>query len=684
MRIMNQEKTDLCPVKEQAVIELEKVSEIAFSVSQEKTLSGIFNVLSNALEKSQRVNITALFLYRKGIENYLVLESSKDTFGKNSMSKFILSESIISQLKTGDLISAENAIGGASSARKILNAFDCQLLVPILVQERLFGVLLCHVHDKVEKLSNQDKNLLKVLTLFSGMAIRALRDNESLEDSKRSLAKKVFELESVGEVGRILTKSLDLTQVIHSFLLSIMGYLGAESGCFFLFNSNEKSFFHKTSIGYPKDIENLAIDFTSETLAILETGKFFVKQEKMPGELNDLIEYLGVEMCFPVVFSNEIIGLSFFGEKAIGTLYKEEELSLASLLVSQASAPLRNSQLYVQLFENNKELKSKREELESTNLILQQKSSELEIANQMMSKEILERKLVENQVKKLNDELENRVIQRTSELHAVNDEMKKTLEVLQETQEELVQAEKMASLGSLVAGVAHEINTPIGVSVTAASFLKDKIGEFQLMNSTHHLKRSDLEGFIKTCSESSDMVLSNLKRAAGLVSSFKEVSTDHLVESSRMVNIHGYLENIVISLKPKLENSKITILILGDKTSEFFIDPSVLTRVLTTLAMNSLIHAFSPGGGGEIKIEYHVEKEGLFIVYTDNGKGIKGDHLKKIFDPFFTTNRGQGGTGLGLHIIFNLITQKLKGSIKVESKPNQGAVFYVKIPTIQP
>lgn len=662
--------------------DLIEINEIIYSFSTADTLEGIFNTLLVSVEEHKRIQVGALFLGIKEIDEGFKLSASEKSIKMGKNTEIYLSKASLLKLQNNEhlLFSylKERESGTALSVLKIIN---CHLLFPIVIQDCLVGLISCCCKESGKQFLQQDLDYLRTVTMLCGMAIRSLRNKDSLENSKRNLARKVFELESVGEINRTLTESLDLNQVIHAFLLSIIGYLGAESGCFFLYDSNEKSFYYKSSTGHQEDIRDIIIQFSPKNYTILEMEKYILRSDEMPTELKEVFDYLNVEICLPLSFSRNIIGLSFFGEKAIGIPYKESELQLASLLVSQAISPLRNSQLYVQLIENNAELKHKRVELEETNLTLQQKSSELETANQKMSKEILERKLVENQVKKLNDELEHRVMQRTAELRLVNGEMQQTLEVLQTTQEELVQAEKMASLGSLVAGVAHEINTPLGVSLTAVSYLRDVTGKFQTDYPDLKLKRSDLEEFVKACEESSSMILTNLKRAASLVASFKEVSTDQSIENSRAINIHDYLESIIINLQPKLKDASISTQIIGDRKVNFYTDPGAFSRIISSLIMNSLIHAFPFQNKGDISIDFALAEETLSITYADNGKGIKEGYLKKIFDPFFTTNRGQGGTGLGLHIVFNLVTQKLKGSIKVESTPTKGTKFYIKLPT---
>ena len=275
---------------------------------------------------------------------------------------------------------------------------------------------------------------------------------------------------------------------------------------------------------------------------------------------------------------------------------------------------------------------------------------------------------------RLYNNLEQKVAERTQELS-------NTLAELQATQHKLVESEKMAALGGLVAGVAHEINTPIGIGVTAASLLAEKTTAFFETYKSGKMKRSQLEKFLDTAMQSSSMVLSNLNRAADLIQSFKQVAVDQSTEDRRTFKLKKYIAETLTPLKPKLKTTQHRVEIRGDETLTLDTYPGALSQVVTNLVMNSLTHAYLPEDSGVLVFDLKQEDKQVLIEYADDGKGIPQESLSKIFEPFFTTKRGQGGTGLGLHIVYNLVTQKLSGTIECESQVGVGTKFIIKLPT---
>jgi signal transduction histidine kinase len=276
-------------------------------------------------------------------------------------------------------------------------------------------------------------------------------------------------------------------------------------------------------------------------------------------------------------------------------------------------------------------------------------------------------------------ELENRVAQRTEELSINNKVLKETLDTLQEAQSQLVESEKMAALGGLVAGVAHEINTPLGVGVTAASHLEALNISLKNKLESNALKKSDLENYLTESVETGTIILNNLNRAADLIRSFKLIAVDQSQDNKRVFNIKKYIYEILISLKPALKKTKLNIDIICPDDIEINCNPGQLSQVFTNLFMNSIHHAFDEGQSGLLKLEVKQETEKMRFHYNDNGKGISEENLKKVFTPFFTTARHKGGSGLGLSTIYNIITQNLKGSIRCESIKGQGTDFYFDI-----
>ena len=268
----------------------------------------------------------------------------------------------------------------------------------------------------------------------------------------------------------------------------------------------------------------------------------------------------------------------------------------------------------------------------------------------------------------------------TKELSKQNTVLSDTLENLRATQSQLVESEKMAALGSLVAGVAHEVNTPIGIGVTAASLLDEKLNQIIEIYQEGSLKRSELENFLETAQQSSTIILSNLDRAANLIQSFKQVAVDRASESQRKFQLKAYIHEVLHSLQPKLKSTQHQVIVRDFPEVELNSYPGAFAQILTNLVLNSLIHAYEPEDAGTIAITLQQESDRVILEYTDDGRGISPENLSQIFDPFFTTKRGRGGTGLGLHIIYNLVTQKLQGTIECESEEGVGTKFTIELP----
>lgn len=259
-------------------------------------------------------------------------------------------------------------------------------------------------------------------------------------------------------------------------------------------------------------------------------------------------------------------------------------------------------------------------------------------------------------------------------------ELQQVLKTLQVTQDHLVQSEKMGALGNLVAGVSHEINTPIGIGVTAISYLDQKTKEFKSLYETGKMKKSDLEQFLSITQETNAMVQTNLERASSLVRSFKQISVDQSVEVKRTFHLKEYLEGIISSLKPTLKKTRLRVDVYCDNELSLYTYPGALSQIITNLVMNSLNHAYAIEEEGSLTIRVEDHQDYIILAYTDDGKGMTQEVLDQIFDPFFTTSRGKGGTGLGMNIVYNLVTQSLTGTIDGSSTLGQGSLFTITIP----
>ena len=251
-------------------------------------------------------------------------------------------------------------------------------------------------------------------------------------------------------------------------------------------------------------------------------------------------------------------------------------------------------------------------------------------------------------------------------------EARRNLQLIQEAQAQLVEQEKMAALGSLVTGLSHEINTPVGIGVTAASHLAEEMAQQLKLYHENALTRERFESFLEDCQESSNLIATNLNRAVDLLQNFKQAATDQATARDRVFNLKDYLEDVLRSFSPRLRNTGFGINIQCPEDLEMKCDPGSLYQILTNLVMNSLNHGFEGMLVGQISIVARLEDEGLVLEYGDNGNGMNKRDLARIYEPFFTTKRGRGGTGLGLHIVYSNVTQDLGGNITCASKPGQG------------
>lgn len=285
--------------------------------------------------------------------------------------------------------------------------------------------------------------------------------------------------------------------------------------------------------------------------------------------------------------------------------------------------------------------------------------------------EIEARKKVENEILKLNQSLEIKVQERTKDLEDSLIELKKT-------QASLIESEKMASLGQLVAGVAHEINTPVGLSLTGITHF---ISESQRVSNRYkqdELTQEEFENFIELSNELAKSININLEKTAKLVKSFKEVAVDQSSDDKRKFKIKEYLDDVILSIRNITKKTKIKINIDCDSKIEVYSYPGSISQIITNLILNSLNHAYDIDDEDIITISIKKEDKNIVIIYSDYGKGISRENLSKIFDPFFTTNRDGGGSGLGLSVIYNIVTKKLNGTIACESEENKGTTFMIK------
>jgi signal transduction histidine kinase len=345
------------------------------------------------------------------------------------------------------------------------------------------------------------------------------------------------------------------------------------------------------------------------------------------------------------------------------------------------------NKLIDEMIEFQSKLAGTQNELQEANLRLDDQNISLEeevakktatLSRIMLDLEQQKDELLINQ-RELRQENENRQFIE-DELRKRNTELATSMETIQMAKDQLVESERMASLGGLVAGIAHDVNTPLGVSVTATSFLHDRVKKLKAAYDDKKLTGNTMTSFLSEAEQTITLLTNNLNRASDLISSFKQVAVDQTSEAEREINVSEYLSEVVQSLAPNFKKTQHTIDIHCPDDLSIKCAPGVLAQILTNMIMNSMIHGFEDKPKGAIKLEVSEQDNNLIINYSDDGRGLDEATLKRHFDAFFTTRRGKGGSGLGTHIMYNLVTQTLGGKIEAFSQPDKGLQYKITIP----
>jgi len=281
-------------------------------------------------------------------------------------------------------------------------------------------------------------------------------------------------------------------------------------------------------------------------------------------------------------------------------------------------------------------------------------------------------RLAEAGLKRYMDELGSKVAERTHELS-------ESVSQLQAAQNQLIESEKLAALGGLVAGVAHEVNTPLGIAVTASSVLSEALEELGSQFAAQTLS-SSFQQLLEQAVDSNVMLFNNIKRAAKLISDFKQTAVDQVSEARSDFLVYQVLGALIASLHPETRKVPVEPLLICPEDLQMNSLPGVLTQVVANLIMNSVLHAFAADIRAEITISLQAQGDQVILDYRDNGVGVPQALQERIFEPFFTTKRGSGGSGLGLNIVYNLVTRKLGGRLEFFSQPGEGVHFILHIP----
>ena len=360
------------------------------------------------------------------------------------------------------------------------------------------------------------------------------------------------------------------------------------------------------------------------------------------------------------------------------TLHDENELRLLQYSYNQVIDDLIISQQ--KLRSTQEELTRVNKKLDDQNLLLEQEVAKktASLSQIMLDLERQKDELITNQ-RELRQENENRQYIENV-LREKNQELAKSMEHLKLAQEQLLESERMASLGGLVAGIAHDVNTPLGVGVTAASFLRDRIDTVKAAYEEKSLTNKTMASFLGEAEQTTHLLLTNLNRASELITSFKQVAVDQTSEAERVFNLNSYLHEVLQSLAPSFKHQNHVVNIECPEDLEIRSAPGIIAQVVTNMIMNSIIHGFEHKDSGIINLHVKEEDEDVVITYQDDGCGLNAGQLDRLFDAFFTTKRGQGGSGLGTHIMYNLVTQALDGQIDAFSEPGKGLRYEIRFP----
>ncbi len=323
------------------------------------------------------------------------------------------------------------------------------------------------------------------------------------------------------------------------------------------------------------------------------------------------------------------------------------------------------------------------EKLDEQNILLEQEVAKKTsyLSNTMLEMKVQQQKLLTHQQTLKEENIRRSKTEQT--LLTTNKNLKSSIIELSKAKERLLEAEKMASLGALSAEVSHEINTPIGISITSVSYLLDTIAQLEKNLTQNKLSKQTIERFIDNASQSANLLTTNLHRASELITSFKHVAVDQISDKIRLINVAKYFDEIIHSLHPKLKQTNHCVKVHCDKSIEIYSHPGAIAQIIINLIINSITHGFEDINRGEINITLQLSQQKLYLHYQDNGHGLSAQALEYLFDPFYTTKADNGGTGLGTHIISNLVIDTLNGTIEASSVEEQGLSYNIIIPDMR-
>jgi signal transduction histidine kinase len=479
---------------------------------------------------------------------------------------------------------------------------------------------------KVKALEARYPQLLTAPKILSSDV--TITDTLMSTDVTRMQTSKALDLDSVTKAAQTLTSEIVLDKLLEKMMYIVIENAGAERGFLLLPQGEQWVIEAEGAIDKPKitTLHSLpAANYLPEAIFnyVARTHENVVlANARREGHYTEE-PYIKTHqtqsvLCFPIIYQQQLRAILYFENNLTTAAFTPQRLKVLTMLSSQIAISLENAQV---------------------------------MAN-----------------------LDTKVKERTAQLNA-------KVEELTQTRHELVQSEKMASLGRLVAGFAHELNTPLGVAIGSASMLQRKAKKVNSLVEQEEVDVDELLAILKSIDKGSDLTLSNLERAANLVTSFKRTAIDQTSDKARSFHVHQVVNDTINTLQSQFKKTDIEISVDCPKALKVKSLPGALEQILTNLLMNSLIHGFNEGqNAGVIQINVQLSGEQLHLEYSDNGKGIASENLEKIFEPFFTTYRAHGGSGLGMYICYNVVTTQLHGTINCESTLGKGVIFRIDYP----
>jgi C4-dicarboxylate-specific signal transduction histidine kinase len=480
----------------------------------------------------------------------------------------------------------------------------------------------------------------------------------------------ITQLGEVANIDKLASTDLDsyLTDYLNSNFFSdgffghnfplIFSFSGrtTEVGTVTLLSSNEV-IFNRIEVGIYFLIGNAMVK--TAALVILFSLAF---SQLLTNPLNQLTEQINqFDLDDPESSSVQIVN------------YEQNELSILQSAYNNLITELTRYKEKLALAQN--EVIATNDKLDEHNLMLEQevarKTSSL--SSTMLKMERQQRELLTQQGKL---ETENSRRSNTElTLTKTNHELKSSILKLNQIQTRLLDAEKMSMLGKLAAEISHEIDTPIGVGITATTYLSDALSKISEDISQHKLSKRGLDDFVTNAEQGLALLLNNLQRASELISSYKQLAVDQSSDKIRLIDIAAYIDEIIQSLHPKLKKTSHSIHVDCPEKIEIYSHAGALSQIFTHLILNSITHGFANKHRGKIMIRLVMQSEELHITFTDNGVGINDEKLGQLFDPYFAQQVDNQKTGLGIHIIHSLVTDTLNGRIEA-TKNNQGGLSY--------